>query len=74
MKHTMANSLVKYSDEGYPIKSPEDGVKLNDKLFKCFIPFPFFFLIYYKLRFYNQKVNLNSINFVTLLKINCWLQ
>lgn len=42
MKHTMANSLVKYSDEGYPIKSPEDGVKLNDKLFECFIPFPFF--------------------------------
>lgn len=42
MKHTMANSLVKYSDEGYPIKSPEDGVKLNDKLFECFILFPFF--------------------------------
>lgn len=52
MKHTMANYLVKYSDEGYPIKSPEDGVKLNDK-------------------FYNQIVNLNSINIVIILKINC---
>lgn len=42
MTHTMANSLVKYSDEGYPIRLPEDGVKLNDKLFEYFIPFPFF--------------------------------
>lgn len=42
MTHTIANSLINYSDEGYPIRLTEDGVKLNDKLFEYFIPFPFF--------------------------------
>lgn len=70
MTHTMANSLVKYADEGYLIRIPEDGVKLNDKSFEYFIPFPFF-LNLSKLRYYNQRVNLNSINIVIISKINC---
>lgn len=65
----MANSLVRHSDEEYPIRSPEHRVALNEKVYGH-LNILFYFLIFDNLRFYHQKVNLNSINIVIIFKIN----